>query len=514
MNKNTEIKIGAILSYVVIILNMVTGVFFTPFLTRMLGQSEYGLYSLVASVISYLTILDLGFGNAIIIYTSKYIAKNDKQSESKLHGMFFIIYIIIGIIAGIIGLILYLNIDKMFGNSMDIEELQKAKILMGILTFNLIITFPFSIFSSIITAYEKFIFNKCLNIIRIVLIPIIMLPLLLWGYKSIALVITTTILNILCLIINMIYCLKKLNVKLKFKGFDFELLKEIFAYSFFIFLNSIIDKANWSVDNFVLGVISGTTAVAVYSIAAEFNTMYLSFSTAISNVLLPKVAKMEAQNSSDEEFTNVFIKTGRIQYTIIALIITGFVLFGKFFIITLFGQEYKQAYYMACILMIPVTVPLIQNMGLNIIQAKNKYKFRTIVFFFIAILNVLLSIPLAKEYGGIGTAIGTAVALVIGQIVIMNIYYHKKIHINIIAFWKEIFKMTIPVIISFTIGMGINKLIENYSIMIFVLKIVLYTVAYMLLMWIFGMKKEEKELLKKPINKFIYIMKGKNNGVN
>ena len=98
MDKSRELKLGAILSYVVIGLNMVIGIFYTPYLTRMLGQSEYGLYSLVASVISYLTILDLGFGNAIIVYTSKYLAKNDKENENKLHGMFFVIYVIIGII--------------------------------------------------------------------------------------------------------------------------------------------------------------------------------------------------------------------------------------------------------------------------------------------------------------------------------------------------------------------------------------------------------------------------------
>ncbi len=499
MNKNTKIKVGAILSYVVIILNMVIGIAYTPFLTKMLGQAEYGLYSLVASVISYLTVLDLGFGNAIIVYTSKFIARNDKKSESNLHGMFFIIYSIIGIIAGIMGVVLYLNVNKMFGQSMNCEEIHKAKVLIAILTFNLILTFPFSIFSSIITAYEEFIFKKCLNIIRIIVMPIIMIPLLLLGYKSIALAILTTIVNVICLFTNMIYCIKKLNIELRFKNFDFSLLKEIFAYSFFIFLNSIIDKVNWSVDNFILGTVSGTVAVAIYAVAAQFNTMYLSFSTAISGVLLPKVAKMEAQNSSDKEFTNIFIKTGRIQHIIMSLIITGFVLFGKFFIITLFGSEYEQAYYMACILMVPVTVPLIQNVGLNIMQAKNKYRFRTIVFFFIAILNISLSIPLAKKYGGIGTSIGTAIALIIGQIIIINIYYHKKIHINIIEFWREIFKMSIPGAFAFGIGFLINIIVKNYNIFVFTLKIILYSVIYGLLMWRFAMNNYEKELFTKPL---------------
>ena len=192
---------GAILSYAIIVVNMLVGILYTPILTAKLGQSEYGLYSLVTSVISYLTILDFGFGNAIIIYTTKYRVSKQKEKEEKLHGMFLIIYTIIGIIAGIIGAILWINVDKLFGNSMTHEELQKAKVLMGILTLNLVLTFPLSVFSSIITAYEKFIFSKLLNLIRIIATPIVMLVLLNFGYKSIALVILNTVLNLVTLIL-------------------------------------------------------------------------------------------------------------------------------------------------------------------------------------------------------------------------------------------------------------------------------------------------------------------------
>lgn len=502
--KINELKVGAILSYVVIALNMVIGIIYTPYLTRMLGQSEYGLYSLVASVISYLTILDLGFGNAITVYTARYLAKKDKEGEEKLHGMFLIIYTIIGLVAGIIGRVLYFNVDRLFGKSMTLEELSTAKVLMGILTFNLVITFPFSIYSSIITAYEKFVFNKIVNIIRIIITPLIMIPLLMIGYKSVALVIFTTFLNITCLVINMVYCLTKLHIKFNFKGFDFKLLAEIFSYSFFIFLNTIIDKINWSVDNFVLGTVSGTVAVAIYAVAANFNTMYLNFSTAISGVLLPKVSKMEANNATDEEFTNIFIKTGRLQYIVMGLIITGFVIFGKQFIETLYGMDYSNAYYMACILMIPVTVPLIQNVGLSILQAKNKYKYRTMIFFAIAIANIGISIPLAKKFGGIGSAIGTSLALVVGQIIIMNIYYHKKIHINMIEFWKEILKMSIPVLITFALGFCAYRAINTNNILIYGLEIIIYTLIYATLMWKFAMNDYEKNIIQKPIKKLLH----------
>ena len=475
----------------------------------MLGQSEYGLYSLVSSIISYLTIFDLGFGNAIIIYTTRYRANGDKEKEQKLHGMFFIIYTIIGLVAGIVGTILYFNTDIIFGNTMTDAEIQTAQKLMFILLINLILTFPLSIFSSIITAYEKFVFAKVLNILRIILTPLIMIPLLLTGHKSLTLVIVITILNISTLLTNMYFCLKKLKIKLKFGKIDFKLLKEIFSYSFYIFLNTIIDKINWNVDQFILGAVSGTVAVAVYSVAAQINNMYLHFSTAISGVLLPKVTQMEARHASNEEFTKLFIKTGRMQFIILALIVTGFVLFGQQFIMWWAGPGYEQSYIICCILMIPILVPLIQNVGLSILQAKNLYKNRTRMFIFIAIGNIIISIFLAKLYGGIGAALGTAISQIIGQIIILNIYYHKKVKLNMISFWKQIFKMSIPVFISFIIGIIFRSIWTTESMVVFGTQIIIYVIIYGSFMWLLGLTQEEKMKLMTPLKK-IKELKNKN----
>lgn len=510
MQKN-QLKLGAILSYAILGIDLIIGLVYTPILTKKLGQAEYGLYSLVSSVISYLTILDLGFGNAIVVYTSRYRTKNDKEKENILHGMFFLIYTIIGIIAAILGTILYFNVGRMFGKTMNAEEISKAKILMLILTFNLAITFPFGIFKSIITAYEKFVFLKIVNIINLLLKPLVMIPLLYLGYKSITMVIVTTIFNVITLMINMYYCFKYLNIKLKFTGFDFKLLLEIFSFSFFIFLNVIVDKVNWSVDQFILGSIIGTTAVAVYSIATQLNTIYLSFSTAISGLLLPRMTQLETNKASDKEFSDFFTKMGRIQFIIMGLIITGFILVGKEFMLLWQGEGYINSYYIACILMIPVTIPLIQNTGLSILQAKNKHKFRTVIFFIIAIVNIIISIPLAKLYGGIGTAIGTALSLILGQIVIMNIYYYKKIHIDIPKFWKETFKIFIPILIVFIMGIGLNKLLIANNYIILFIKIIIYTLIYIGIVWNFAMNNFEKELFSKPVKIIIKKIKGEGN---
>ena len=502
--KINQVKLGAMLSYVVIVLNMLIGVLYTPILTGKLGQSEYGLYSLVTTIISYLTILDFGFGNAIIIYTAKYRASKEKEKEEKLHGMFLVIYTIIGIVAGLIGIILCCNVDSLFGKTMTVAELSKARILMAILAFNLVVTFAFSIFSYIITAYEKFIFSKILNIIRIAINPIIMIILLNMGYKSIALVLVTTILNILVLLINFVYCKTKLKIKFRFGKFDKVLLKAIAALSIWVFLNSIIDKINWTLDQFVLGIVKGTKEVGIYSVASHLMTMYINFSVALSGVLLPRIAMMEEKSADDKEYTELFVRTGRLQYILMALVTTGFLLYGREFINILWvGPEYDQAYFIALIMMIPTIVPLIQNVGLNILQVKKQYKFRVIALSVLAVFNVGISIVLAKKYGGIGAAIGTTLATILGAGIFMNIFYYKKTKIDIPLFWKNIFKLSIPVIISVWLGFLIKYFVHIDTALKLSTEIIIYTIAYMILVWFLGMNKYEKNLILNPLRKVL-----------
>lgn len=496
MNESKERKNGAILSYISIATNMIVQLLYTPVLIRMLGQSEYGLYSLTSSIISYLTVLDLGFGNAIIVYTAKYRAKKEYEEEKKMHGMFFLIFCIMGLIATILGLIIFFNITTLFGRTMSKLELDKMKIMMLILTFNLAVTFPFSIFGSIISAYERFTYKKIIAIASTVLKPLIMLPLLFCGCKSITLSIVVTIVNIIMLLSNYFYCREKLDIKIKFTGFNKKIFKTIFGYSFFIFLGVCADRINWSVDNFILGAVLGTTTVSIYSVASTFNQFFINISTAISGVFLPKISKMVARNTPKEEITNEFIKIGRLQYIIVFLMASGFVLFGKQFILYWVGEEFEESYYVALLLIIPLCIPLIQNLGISIMQAMNKHKFRTAAMFIMAIFNAVISLFLARAYGIIGVAAGTAISLIIVNVIAINIYYYRVIKIDIPRFWKEIIKMTIPFMLSIVFFIMITRMIKIKGFIGLIIYIAVYIIIYAIVAYFLTMNDYERNLTK------------------
>ena len=197
-------------------------------------------------------------------------------------------------------------------------------------------------------------------------------------------VVAQTAFNVATLLLNGFYCRCKIRIKLVFGKFRWGFLREIAIYSFWIFLNAIMDRIYWSTGQFVLGAVAGTAAVAVFAVAINLENMYMGFSTAISGVFLPKITAMVATHKRDEDISDIFIRTGRIQYIIMAFILSGFILFGRQFINVWAGEGYEDAYAITLCFLIPLTVPLIQNIGITILQARNQMKFRSVVYVIIA----------------------------------------------------------------------------------------------------------------------------------
>lgn len=498
-----QIKVGAILSYLGILATMIVAIFYTPILVKQLGQAEYGVYTLIGAFVGYLTILDMGLGNAIVRYIARTRANNNTAEAAKLSGMFLILFSVIGVIVLIIGTVLYFQLDRLFGAQLNAEELKLAQQMTIILVINFAVSFPLSVFGAIINAHERFIFLKLTSVIRTFVTPMLIVPLLFLGHGSVMVVLITTLINILFLIFNVYYAFKKLQIRIKFEKFDKDLLKEITIYSGFIFLNAIIDKIYWSTDQVILGAVSGVNQVAIYAIAMQFIMIYMTISTAISGLFLPKVSIMEMNGEPSWKFSNLFLKVGRVQSFIMIPTLISFYIIGQSFIDLWVGNAYQEAYWIVLIIMIPLMIILCQNIGISILQAKNLHGFRSIVYFVIAIINIIISIPVAKIYGAIPLAIVTASCLICANLIIINIYYKLKIGIDIIVFWKSILayafmNANIAVMIKILISLYLSSYIYKDIVWLILYLFSTITITYNLFL-----KKADKEYIRSKISYFI-----------
>ena len=491
-----QLKAGVILSYISTVITIAIQLIYMPVMIRLLGKSEYGLYSLVSSVVSYLSLFSLGFTGAYVRFFAK--SCNNKEKLASLNGMFLTLFSILAALAAICGFISSFFPEQIFGSKLSDLELAKARILMIILVINIAISLISGMFDSVIGAYEQFIFQRIAGLISSIVNPFICLPLLLLGHGSVMLVVVTTLITFVRFVVNVWFCIYKIKIPVSFHGFQWSLLKEITVFSSFLLINMIIDQINWNVDKLILGHTSGTEEIAVYGVASQFNSLFMTFSTTISSVFSPRVNRIAVQKGKDyqTEFTELMAKIGRIQWLILGLLTGGFIVFGQYFIVHIYaGEGYEDAYTAALYLVIPILIPLIQNIGIEMQRALNKHQFRSIIYLVIAISNVGISIPLAGKWGAIGAAMGTALSLLIGNGLIMNIFYHKVLHINMKYFWKEILKTWKGFMIPAILAVFITWFVDFKNIKIFLISVVVFIVVYCVSIFIFSCNEEEKNLL-------------------
>lgn len=498
--ERNNIKWGVALTYITLFVNIFISIVYTPVMLRILGPSEHGLYSTVSSTLSWLSLLNLGIGASYIRFYARYNAKNDEDHIAGLNGLFLVIFILIGIIALVCGFYISDNLKFVFDEGLNRTEYKIARVLARIVTVNMAISFPASVFNSAIRAEEKFIQVKIVNFFQTVMSPMISLPLLLMGYGSIGMVAVTTVVNLIAYSSNVYYCLVKLRTKFSLKNIEKGILREILVFSFFIQINALIDQVNKSLDKILLARFVNTISVSVYTVGFSLYTYYGSFSNAVSSMFIPRVNHIVNKYEENtlrmgEKLTAIFIKLGRIQFIIQMLMCTGIIFFGQEFIVLWAGDGYENAYWIAVLLSVAFTIPLCQSIGLEIQRALNLHKVRTVVYLIMTIGNVTLTIILCQIYGEVGAAIGTAIAVVAIDVIFMNWFYEKKMYIDIKAFWKNIGQLSIGLILPLIVGISIRMLISLNTIYGMILGIVIYSTIYIFSMWKWGMNESEKQLI-------------------
>lgn len=493
-NDMNQRKLGILLSYLNIALHAIIGFLYVPILLHYIGKSEYGLYQLMGSLIAYFSIMDFGLSAAVIRFYAKYKALKDQIGMENILAISVRGYGAVTVLALAVGFVCYGFLDVIFAGSMTVSEVAEAKQIFLLLLLNIVITLATMVFRSVINAHERFFFLKGMETIQLVMQPILVVLVLQHYPSAFSVAAVQTVLNLVLSGARVYYCFHDLHVKIHFHYWNHELFSEFKKLALSVFAVSLIDQVFWKTNQIILGIISGTAAVAVYSIASLIYMNYMALSTAISGVYLPHVTGMVARKEPISNLSELFIQIGRWQYYLLALVATGFIIFGKQFIALWAGSGFEDSYIITLLIILPFTVDLIQNIGLAIMQAMNRYDFRARIYFLTGVMNLILAIPLGIKYGGIGCAVATGISMIVGNGFIMNWYYAKEIHLAIASFWRQIGRISLVTGVCLVIGYVANVyLLPQRGIVPFVLKATMYTVLYVAIVYAFAMNQSERE---------------------
>lgn len=495
MNANSQIKKGALLSYAALIFNITAGFIYTPWMVSQIGKSDYGLYVLVGSFLTYF-VMDFGLGQTIAKFVTDYKAQNQLDKIGQLLGLTARFYVFVNVFIFLALIIAYFFIDTIF-IELTSAEIAKFKIVYLIVGGFSLISFPFLPLDGVLIAYERFVILKLCDFISKLSIIVLMVIALLLGYKLYALVAINAAVGIGIIIIKVIFLKKILPIKINFKYKSKTLLKELFKFSFWISIIGVAQRLLINIAPMILGIVSGTEAIAIFSIGVIIEAYSWSFAHALNGLFLAKVSQLNTEQDNRKEITNLMIRVGRIQLIIMGLLLIGLIVFGQEFIILWMGEGFSKSYYVVLLLILPGFITLTQEIAYTYLFVINELKYRAILFVAAALTSVVLSFILAPSLGALGCAIGIFVATILCHVIGMNFIYWKKVHLEIPRFFKECYgSLLTPMLTTVVFGSIMNHFYPSPSYIGFVLKGSSTATVYILLIWFIGLKLDEKLFFK------------------
>ena len=499
---------GILLSYALLLFEALYTLLIIPICAKAFGQGNYGVYNIAFTLTAYIMLLDMGMGNAVVKFMAQYNNTNEIEKQKNFFAVSLVYYFIIAFISVLISLLLIYFANRIYQGSLSFVEISLLKKLLFITMINTFLMLIGNVYLNILVAFEKFVFIKSISIIFIILRIIATIICVKYGGKAVAVTVINAIATGVRLLLCALYVFFKLKLKPKWVGVDKKFVKLIFIYISIILLQMVATQLNKLVDSLLLSFMVENSApiVAVYTVGSTLAYYLSSFASGINGVMMPSMVKLVTNHENPQTIQAEMVKISRMVFIVVGLIFAIFLVNGQAFISFWVGNEYKMAYYVAIILMLPLVFSLSEMVGTQILWAMDKAKILAYLQIFVAIMNIGITVILIKWKPIIGAAIGTAIALFVGDLFARLVVYKKQIKINSLQYLYQFIKgILLCLIISIGCGYSFNYLVNAIGIPIiweFVASCIIMLIVFMLTMILFGFNKYEKDLIRSKLKKF------------
>lgn len=489
-------RTGAILGYTNVAVKNIVYLLYTPMLLAFMGQGDYGVYETCYSFVFSLQLLSFGFAGAYVRFFMLRDTAGDEAGIRQLNGMYLILYLGICAAAVALGLIFSGLSEVIFAESFTTAEISLASALIAVMTFNVATTLFTTVFDSYIIAHERFTFQQSRQLVASIAAPGLTLALLNLGMGAVGAAFAQLIVNLLLLALNIRYAVAKLGWRCNLRSFDAVLFKSLIAFSGWLFVNELFNLLTLNLPSVVLGAVSGSVVVSVFAITVKLRGAFYAISTTMSNLFIPAVNRVVAETDDNNELTRILSRVGRYQAILYCWVLGGFVITGRWFISIWAGPEFDDAYYMTIAMLVPATVPLIQNVGIEIQKAKNKHKARSLAYLICSIVDLGITLALANSFGAWAAVFGYIFYIVAAAWFFMNWYYQTRIGLDMLFYWKRVAPVLLSCVVVTAAGLLGTTIVPVSGLLSFLIWGAVYTVVYAAAIWIFSLGDSEKERIK------------------
>jgi O-antigen/teichoic acid export membrane protein len=388
--------------YALIVVNALIGLVVLPYNVRHLGSADYGLWMLVAGVTAYFSVLELGYGGAVVKYVAEFRAKKDARGLNEVLSTMFFVFSGIGVLVYAIAIGVSFLLPHIF--NLEPGQQRTGQLVLLIIAVNVSTHFVFSVYGGVINGFEKYYINNVVGTTFNVLIAVVNVAVLWLGYGLVELVMATTTVRLIP------YWIYRRNahavfpeLRIRWAYFSRARLRDLTGFSAYLAVIDWSSKLMFMTDTLILGMLMSTAVVGVYAVAQRLADALLRMTHQLHNFLFPAVVHRSVEGSLDGQ-RSLLVKVTRFQLGIAVALCGTVAALADVLIRAWVGPEFDPAARALQLMAFVVVLRAWMGIPGTVLKGTGHHKYFAVTSACCAVATVLLSIPAVKLLGMLGAA--------------------------------------------------------------------------------------------------------------
>jgi O-antigen/teichoic acid export membrane protein len=430
-------------NWVALAVNVLVGIFLSPFILHRLGDSAFGIWVLIFSITGYYGLFDLGIRSSVVRYVSKARATGDLNYASKVISTSLFSYTCIGAFAFMITALVSLYVNRFFHIDPAFETQTRWLLLMVGTAVSL--GFPLGVASGVLEGLQKFDVLGWTNIASTLLRAALIVLALHRGYGLLVAAFITVTLPLLTSVVRTAVAARLLPVPLGMKYVDRATVREMAGYSGTMMIMIVSARLRFKSDSIIIGTFLSSVAITYFNIGSRIVDYAGEVVESLAQTLVPMASHAHALGDIDR-LRKIFVAGNRFCAFTIFPICAILIILGRSVIEAWVGERYvAQSYPVLLILLISTTLMLAQAASGRVLMGMSRHRTWAIVMFIEGVVNVVLSVLLVRPYGIMGDAIGTAAPLAATALFFLPWHLCRQLQIRMQTYLREAYLL--PVIV-------------------------------------------------------------------
>ena len=478
---------GTLTSYVLLGVTIVLGIFLMPFTMRHLGQANYGVWMLAASMTAYFQLLDLGYGSGLVRQITQADARGDEDEVNVVLSTAVVVYTVVGIVTLAATALLIVVFVPRFPK-LTADQVRTAQFILAILGTRMAIGFPMGVFGAVNTARQRFALTGSIAIAVALLQGAVTYFVLRAGHGVVTLVAATTALSLASFVAYAAAARHTFPaMRLSPSRFSFRHVRDVTSFSLYLFLIGIAYHLATNVDNLIIGAYVGTTAIAVYTVAVRLSEYQREFCGKFTGFLFPLVVRFH-ETRDEGALRATMIDGTRIALALVAGVTLGLIAFGRDLIHIWMGAGFEATIVPLYVLALAGIVMVAQGPTGTILLGTGRH--RLVAFASVSEIsaNAILSIALVGRFGLTGVALGTAIPFALINLLVLMPVACRAVGLPVRSFLYETAVPTLVALIpAIAVGAAVTLGGEASSVTMLAARSIMVGITYLMAFWIVGL---------------------------